>query len=176
MLAKFFIHHPVFAIVLSVVILIAGTLAMFTLPIAQYPQISPPTVNINAVYPGANAAVVEQSVGIPLEQAVNGADNMLYMASKSTNDGHYSLTCTFKIGTDLNLAAVDVQNRVKGAEGSLPPEVIAVGVAIKKQSPDMVAVVSIYSPSRSYDEVYLSNYTSINVVDQLSRWWVSAAP
>jgi hydrophobe/amphiphile efflux-1 (HAE1) family protein len=169
MLAKFFIHRPVFAIVLSLGILIAGALAMLHLPIAQYPQISPPTVAIEAFYLGANASVVEQSVAIPLEQAVNGADNMIYMASKSTNDGRYVLSCTFKVGTDLNLAAVDVQNRVKSAEGNLPAEVLANGVSIKKQSPDMVAVVSVFSPNRSYDEVYLSNYTTINVVDQLSR-------
>jgi HAE1 family hydrophobic/amphiphilic exporter-1/multidrug efflux pump len=168
-MARFFIHRPVLAIVLSLIILIAGTLAMVTLPIAQYPQISPPTVTVEAVYGGANAAVVEQAVAIPLEQQVNGADKMLYMASKSTNDGRYSLTCTFQVGTSLDLAAVDVQNRVKAAEGSLPPEVTAYGVAVKKQSPDMVAVVSIYSPGNSYDEVYLSNYTTINVVDQLSR-------
>ncbi len=169
MLAKFFIHRPVFAIVLSIVILIVGALAMVTLPVAQYPQISPPTVSIEAIYLGANAAVVEQSVAIPIEQAVNGADNMIYMASKSTNDGRYSLTCTFKVGTDLNLAAVDVQNRVKGAEGNLPAEVLSYGIAVRKQSPDMVAVVSVFSPNQSYDEVYLSNYTTINVVDQLSR-------
>ena len=169
MMASFFIHRPVLAIVLSLIILIAGTLAMVTLPIAQYPQISPPTVTMEAVYGGANAAVVEQSVAIPLEQPVNGADKMLFMASKSTNDGRYSLTCTFQVGTSLDLAAVDVQNRVKAAEGNLPPEVMAYGVAIKKQSPDMVAVVSVYSPGNGYDEVYLSNYTTINVVDQLSR-------
>ena len=168
-MARFFIHRPVLAIVLSLVILIAGSLAMVKLPIAQYPQISPPTVTVGAVYAGANAAVVEQSVAIPLEQQVNGADKMIYMSSTSTNDGRYSLTCTFEVGTNLDLAAVDVQNRVKGAEGALPAEVMAAGVTVQKQSSDMVAVVSIYSPSNSYDEVYLSNYTTINVVDQLSR-------
>ena len=116
-MARFFIHRPVLAIVLSLIILIAGTLAMVTLPIAQYPQISPPTVTVEAIYGGANAAVVEQAVAIPLEQQVNGADKMLYMASKSTNDGRYSLTCTFQVGTSLDLAAVDVQNRVKGRRG-----------------------------------------------------------
>jgi hydrophobe/amphiphile efflux-1 (HAE1) family protein len=169
MLPKFFIHHPVSAIVLSIAILIAGTLAMVHLPVAQYPQISPPTVTVSTAYPGANAAVVDQAVAIPLEQAVNGADNMIYMASKSSNDGRYSLSCTFKVGTDLKLAAVDIQNRVKSAEAGLPPEVLTYGVAVQKQSPDMVAVVSVFSPSHSYDEVYLSNYTSINIVDQLSR-------
>src|SRR5579871_1788194 len=116
-MARYFIHRPVLAIVLSLVILIAGTLAMLKLPIAQYPQISPPTVTVSAVYPGANASVVEQAVAIPLEQQVNGAEGMLYMASTSTNDGRYSLTCTFEVGTNLDLAAVEVQNRVKGAEG-----------------------------------------------------------
>jgi HAE1 family hydrophobic/amphiphilic exporter-1/multidrug efflux pump len=169
MFARFFIHRPVFAVVLSIVILIAGALAMLRLPIAQYPQISPPTVSVETFYPGANSAVVEQAVAIPLEQQVNGADNMLYMSSQSTNDGRYSLTCTFKVGADLNLAAVDVQNRVKSAEGYLPPEVLGIGVTVKKRSPDMVGVVTIFSPDHSYDEVYLSNYTTINVVDQLSR-------
>ena len=168
-MARFFIHRPVLAIVLSLVILIAGTLAMLSLPIAQYPQISPPTVTVGAVYPGANAAVVEQAVAIPLEQQINGAIGMVYMSSTSTNDGRYSLTCTFEVGTDLDLAAVDVQNRVKGAEGSLPSEVLTAGISVQKQSSDMVAVVSIFSPANSYDEVYLSNYTSINIVDQLSR-------
>ncbi len=169
MFARFFIHRPVFAIVLSIAILIAGAMAAANLPIAQYPQISPPTVTVNATYIGANAAAVEQSLAIPIEQAVNGADNMIYMASKSTNDGRYSLTCTFEVGTDPDLAAVDVQNRVKAAEGNLPPEVLAYGISIRKQSPDMVAVVSVYSPTGSYDELYLSNYTTINIVDQLSR-------
>ncbi len=169
MLARFFIHRPVFAIVLSLVILIAGTLSLVSLPIGRYPQISPPTVTVDAAYLGANAAVVEESVAVPLEQAVNGADKMLYMSSQSTNDGRYSLTCTFQVGTDLNLAAVDVQNRVKGAEGALPAEVIAEGISVRKQTPGMVAVVSVYSPSHSYDDVYLSNYTTLNVVDQLSR-------
>ena len=168
-MARFFIHRPVLAIVLSLVILLAGTLSMLSLPIAQYPQISPPTVTVDAVYVGANAAVVEQAVAIPLEQRVNGADKMLYMSSSSSNDGRYSLTCTFRVGTNLDLAAVDVQNRVKGAEGMLPPDVVTNGISINKQSPGMVAIVSVYSPGNSYDEVYLSNYTSINIVDQLSR-------
>ena len=168
-MARFFIHRPVLAIVLSLVILIGGALAMINLPIAQYPQISPPTVTVNAVYPGANATVVEQAVAIPLEQQVNGATGMMYMSSTSTNDGRYSLTCTFEVGTNLDLAAVDVQNRVKGAEGGLPAEVLTAGITVQKQTSDMVAVVSIYSPTHSYDEVYLSNYTTINLVDQLSR-------
>ncbi|MDP3001250.1 MAG: efflux RND transporter permease subunit [Bryobacterales bacterium] len=156
-MARFFIHRPVLAIVLSLVILIAGTLAMVRLPIAQYPQISPPTVTVGAAYAGANAAVVEQAIAIPLEQQVNGAEGMLYMSSTSTNDGRYNLTCTFEVGTSLNLAAVEVQNRVKAAEGNLPAEVIASGVEVTKQSSGMLGVVSIYSPDNSYDEVYLSN-------------------
>jgi hydrophobe/amphiphile efflux-1 (HAE1) family protein len=168
-MARYFIYHPVLAIVLSLVILIAGTLSLLQLPIARYPQISPPTVTVGAVYAGANAVVVEQAVAIPLEQQVNGAAKMIYMSSMSTNDGRYSLTCTFQVGTNLDLAAVDVQNRVKGAEGNLPPEVIASGVTVQKEAAGMIAVVGIYSPDNSYDEVYLSNYTTINVVDQLSR-------
>lgn len=168
-MARSFIHRPVLAIVLSLVILIAGTLAMLKLPIAQYPQISPPTVTVSAMYPGANASVVEQALAIPIEQQVNGAPAMLYMSSTSTNDGRYSLTCTFEAGTNLDLAAVEVQNRVKGAEGSLPAEVLTAGISVEKQSSDMLAVVSIYSPDNSYDEIYLSNYTTLNIVDQLSR-------
>ncbi len=168
-MARFFIHRPVFAIVLSLVILIAGTMSIFTLPVAQYPQITPPTVQVETIYVGANAQVVEQSVAIPIEQEVNGAENMLYMSSKSTNDGRYVLTCTFSVGTDLNLAAVDVQNRVKKAEGKLPSEVLAYGVQVKKQSPDMIGALTIYSPDGSYDELFLSNYATINIVDRLSR-------
>ncbi len=168
-MARYFIHRPVLAIVLSLVILIAGALATLKLPIAQYPQISPPTVTVSTMYPGANASVVEQAVAIPLEQQVNGVPRMMYMSSTSTNDGRYSLTCTFEVGTNLDLAAVEVQNRVKGAEGSLPAEVLTAGISVQKQSSDMLAVVSIYSPDNSYDEIYLSNYTTLNIVDQLSR-------
>jgi multidrug efflux pump subunit AcrB len=168
-MAKFFIHRPVLAIVLSLVILIAGTMAMLQLPIAQYPQIAPPTVTVGAAYPGANASVVEQSVAIPLEQQVNGAEGMLYMSSMSTNDGRYTLTCTFEVGTNLDLAAVDIQNRVSAAQGLLPVDVATNGISVQKQSSGMIGVVSIYSPGNSYDEVFLSNYTTINLVDQLSR-------
>jgi HAE1 family hydrophobic/amphiphilic exporter-1/multidrug efflux pump len=168
-MARFFLHRPVLAIVLSLAILIAGAMALKNLPVAQYPQISPPTVTVSATYPGANAAVVEQAVAIPIEQQINGTPNMLYMSSNSFGDGSYSLTCTFQSGTNLELAAVDVQNRVKSAEGTLPAEVITSGVTVQKQSSGMVAVISIYSPQNSYDEVYLSNYTSINIVNQLSR-------
>lgn len=168
-MAKFFIHRPVFAIVLSLVILIAGGMSILTLPVAQYPQITPPTVQVETIYVGANAQVVEESVATPIEQEINGAESMLYMSSKSTNDGRYVLTCTFRVGTDLNLAAVDIQNRVKKAEGKLPSDVLAYGVQVKKQSPDMIGVLTLYSPDGRYDELFLSNYATINVVDRLSR-------
>ena len=167
--AKFFIFRPAFAIVISLVILIAGALSLFSLPIAQYPQITPPTVQLEAFYQGANAEVVEQSVATPIEQEVNGAENMIYMSSKSSGDGRYVLTCTFRIGTNLDIAAVDVQNRVNKAQAKLPSEVINTGISVKKQSPDMLMVISLYSPDKSYDDLFLSNYAKLNITDRLAR-------
>ena len=168
-MSKVFIHRPVLSIVISLVIIIAGALAIGALPIAQYPQISPPTVVVEATYPGANSKSVEESVAIPIEQQVNGTENMLYMSSKSMSDGRYMLTCTFEVGTDLDIATVQVQNRVSQAQSRLPAEVVSFGITTKKQSPDMLMVISIYSPDDSYDALYLSNYTSINVLDTLTR-------
>jgi len=168
-MSQFFIHRPVLSIVISLVIIIAGGLAIGALPVAQYPQIAPPTVVVEATYPGANAQAVEESVAIPIEQEVNGAENMIYMSSKSMSDGRYQLTCTFEVGVDLDIAAVQVQNRVSKAQARLPVEVNNFGVSVKKQSPDMLMVISIYSPDDSYDALYLSNYTSINVLDPLTR-------
>jgi multidrug efflux pump subunit AcrB len=130
--AKFFINRPAFAIVISLVIMIAGSLSLFTLPVSQYPQITPPTVQVEATYQGANAEVVEQSVAVPIEQEVNGAENMIYMSSKSSSDGRYVLTCTFNVGTNLDIAAVDVQNRVSRAQSKLPSEVINTGISVRK--------------------------------------------
>jgi len=149
-MARFFIHRPVFAIVISLVILLAGIMSIASLPVAQFPQISPPTVQVEAVYPGASAEVLEQSVASTIEQEVNGAENMIFMSSKSTSDGRYVLTCTFEVGTDLNLASVDVQNRVSKAEAQLPPEVVRAGVTVKKQSTDMLMVLSLSSPDSSF--------------------------
>jgi HAE1 family hydrophobic/amphiphilic exporter-1/multidrug efflux pump len=168
-MSKFFIHRPVFAIVISLVILIAGGLAMTALPVAQYPQISPPTVEVEINFPGANAETVEKSIASAVEQEVNGAENMIYFSSKSTSDGRYVLTCTFNVGTNLDLANVDINNRVNKAQPKLPPEAIAAGISIKKKSPDMLVVLSLHSPDGTYDDLFLSNYASINLVDPLAR-------
>ena len=168
-MAKFFIHRPVFAIVVSLIILLAGGISILSLPIAQYPQISPPTVEVEINYPGANAETVEQSIATNVEAEVNGAENMIYMSSKSSSDGRYVLTCTFKVGTNLDLANVDVNNRVNKANAKLPPEAIAYGISVKKKSPDMLLAIAVYSPDKTYDETFLSNYTSINLVDPIAR-------
>jgi len=167
--AKFFIHRPVFAIVISLIILIAGGISIGTLPIAQYPQISPPTVEVEINYPGANAETVEQSIATNVEAEVNGAENMIYMSSKSSSDGRYVLTCTFKVGANLDLANVDINNRVNKAQAKLPKEAINYGISVKKKSPDMLLVVSVYSPDNTFDETFLSNFTSINLVDAIAR-------
>jgi multidrug efflux pump subunit AcrB len=179
-MAKFFIHRPVFAIVISLILLIAGGISIMTLPIAQYPQISPPTVEVEINYPGANAETVEQSVATNVEAEVNGAENMIYMSSKSSSDGRYVLTCTFNVGTNLDLANVDINNRVNKATAKLPKEAVSAGISVKKKSPDMLLVVSLYSPGNAFDETFLSNYASINLVDAIARtpgvgstriWW-----
>jgi hydrophobe/amphiphile efflux-1 (HAE1) family protein len=168
-MAKFFINRPIFAIVLSLMIMIAGALCIPSLPVAQYPQITPPTVEVEINYPGANAEEVEKSIAAVVEPEVNGAENMIYFSSKSSNDGRYLLLCTFTVGTDLDLANVDINNRVNKATPKLPPEAVAAGISIKKKSPDMLLVVSLYSPDGTYDDTYLSNYASINLVDAIAR-------
>lgn len=168
-MAKFFIHRPVFAIVVSLIILIAGGISIGTLPIAQYPQISPPTVEVEINYPGANAETVEQSIATNVEAEVNGAENMIYMSSKSSSDGRYVLTCTFKVGANLDLANVDINNRVNKATAKLPKEAVNAGISVKKKSPDMLLAIAIYSPDSSFDETFLSNFTSINLVDPIAR-------
>ena len=155
--------------VIALVITIAGLVAIFKLPVAQYPPISPPTVTVETFYVGASARVVEQNVAVPIEQEVNGAENMIYMSSTSTSDGRYFLTCTFKVGTDIDIAQVDVQNRVARADRSLPPEVKAFGITVQKASPDMLMVLSLYSPDNTYDDLFLSNYASLNLYDHIAR-------
>lgn len=167
--AKFFIHRPAFAIVISLVILIAGGLSIVGLPVAQYPDITPPTVQVETFYQGASAETIEQCVATPIEQEVNGTENMIYMSSYSSSDGRYVLTCTFKVGTDLKLAAVDVQNRISKAQSKLPAEVNAAGLSVTKQSPNMLVVVSLYSPDNSYDDLFLSNYARLHLTDALAR-------
>ncbi|MBK9168439.1 MAG: multidrug efflux RND transporter permease subunit [Bryobacterales bacterium] len=168
-MAKFFIDRPVFAIVVSLVILIAGGLSMLNLPVAQYPPIAPPTVSVQVTYPGASAETVEQSIATAIEQEVNGAENMIYMSSKSSSDGRYTLQVTFAVGTNIDLASVDVNNRVKKAVAKLPAEAVNAGVTVKKQSPDMLMIISVYSPDGSYDDTFLSNYATINLVDAITR-------
>jgi multidrug efflux pump len=167
--SHFFIDRPIFASVLSIVIVIVGLLAVFKLPVAEYPQVVPPTVVVKALYPGANPLVIADTVATPIEQEVNGVEDMLYMSAQCASDGSMSLTVTFKIGTDLDKAQVLVQNRVAVAEPRLPEEVRRLGVTTDKQSPDITLVVNLFSPSGRYDQVYVSNYAFLQVKDVLAR-------
>ena len=169
MFTRFFIDRPIFASVLSIIVVLAGTVALFTLPVAQYPEITPPTVEVSAVYPGANATTVADTVAAPIEQQVNGVEDMMYMTSRSTNDGGYTLTVTFKPGTDLNIAQVLVQNRVNLAQPVLPDLVKRRGVLVKKKSPTVLMIINLFSPDVSRDNLYLSNYATIQLRDELSR-------
>ena len=169
MFSRFFIDRPIFASVLSIVITLCGGIALFTLPVTQYPEITPPTVEVSAIYPGANARVVSDTVAAPIEQQVNGVEGMMYMSSQCTNDGAYALTVTFRQGTDLNLAQVLVQNRVALAQPILPSLVQRRGVTVKKKSPSVLMIVNLYSPDNTRDNLYLSNYATIQLRDELSR-------
>ncbi len=166
---NYFLRHPVFSIVLSVVILIIGVIGLKLLPIDQYPEIVPPVVKISASYPGADASTVTQAVATPIEQELNGTPGMIYMSSKSSNSGGYSALVTFDIGTDPELAAVDIQNRVKKAESRLPAEVVRNGISVEKETANRLMTITIQSDDPEFDEVYLSNYTTLNVVDLLRR-------
>jgi HAE1 family hydrophobic/amphiphilic exporter-1/multidrug efflux pump len=166
---NFFIERPVFSTVLSLIITLAGGVALIGLPISQYPNIVPPQVTVSANFPGANADVVTQSIAAPLEQQVNGARDMIYMDSKSANDGSYNLVITFEVGTNQDIAAVDVQNRVAIAQASLPQDVTRQGVQVRKQSNDFLKVYALTSPKRTYDNVFLSNYAVLNAQDALAR-------
>ena len=167
--SRFFIDRPVFAVVLSLVVLAAGLLAIRGLPISEYPEVTPPTITVRAVYPGANPTVLAQTVGTPLEEAINGVEHMLYMSSSATADGVLSLTVTFEIGTPVDLAQVQVQNRVSQALARLPEEVRALGIVTEKRSPDITMVVHLVSPDGRYDPVYLRNYALLNVRNELAR-------
>ncbi|HEV3236707.1 MAG TPA: efflux RND transporter permease subunit [Gemmataceae bacterium] len=169
MFSSFFINRPIFASVLSIVITLGGSIALFTLPVAQYPEIAPPTVEVSASYPGANAQVVADTVAAPIEQQVNGVENMMYMSSQCTNDGNYTLTVTFKPGTDLNISQVLVQNRESLAEPILPDLVKRRGISVKKKSPNVLMIVNLFSPDDSRNNLYLSNYATIQLRDELSR-------
>ena len=167
--SHFFIDRPVFAAVLSIVITIAGALAAFNLPIAQYPEIAPPTVTVTATYTGANAETIAKTVAAPIEQQVNGVEKMLYMSSQSTNTGQMQLTVTFAVGTNLDTAQVQVQNRVAIAQPQLPQEVQRAGLIVKKASPDITMVVQLFSPDGRYDPLFISNYATLQVRDELLR-------
>jgi len=168
-LAHFFIDRPIFATVISVVIVILGAIAYLTLPAAQYPDIVPPTIVVRASYPGASPEVIADTVATPIEQEVNGVEDMLFMSSQSTTDGQMELTVTFKLGTDLDTAQVLVQNRVAIAEARLPEEVRRLGVTTVKSSPDLLLVIHLVSPDKTYDQLYLGNYALIQVRDALAR-------
>lgn len=169
MISAFFIDRPKFAFVISIVISLAGFLAVNVIPVAEYPDIAPPQVKVKTTYPGANASVVQEAVAAPIEAQVNGVDDMLYMSSTSANNGDYELTVTFAVGTDPDIAAVNVQNRVAIANAQLPQDVIRQGITTQKQSSNMLMVVNLVSPDDSQDELFLSNYASIYIQDQLSR-------
>ena len=169
MISRFFIDRPIFATVLSVVITLIGLIARYWLPMAQYPRITPPGVAVTINYPGASAPVVADTVAAVIEQQVNGVEGMLYMSSQMGNDGSYTLTVTFDIGTDVNTALVMVQNRVALAMPQLPPEVQNQGITIRKKTPDMLMIVNFFSTKDEYDDIYLSNFATIFVKDELLR-------
>jgi hydrophobe/amphiphile efflux-1 (HAE1) family protein len=167
--AHFFIDRPVFAAVISIVMVIVGIIAALSLPISQYPEIAPPTVVVSATYPGANAKTVADTVATPIEQQMNGVENMLYMSSQCTNDGSMRLTVTFKLGTNLDTAQVQVQNRVAVAEPQLPEDVRRTGITVKKTSTEITLVVQLYSPNDTYDPLYVSNYATLQLRDEIAR-------
>jgi multidrug efflux pump len=169
LISRFFIDRPIFAGVISVIITLTGAIFVWTLPIAQYPDITPPTISVSCLYPGASSTVVAETVASPIEQQVTGVENALYMSSQCTNDGGYSLTVTFDVGTDLDMAQVLVQNRVNLALPSLPAEVKQTGVTVKKKSPSILLVVNLVSPDNTFDQLYLSNYATTRLRDELAR-------
>jgi HAE1 family hydrophobic/amphiphilic exporter-1 len=166
---KRFIERPVLSTVISIILTLLGLLSMYSLPITQFPDIAPPTVNVSAVYPGANAEVVARAVATPIEEAINGVENMTYMTSTSANDGSLSLNVYFKIGTNPDLAAVNVQNRVSKAVNQIPAEVVQAGISTQKQQNSMIMVPLIYSTNPAYDEKFLQNYTKINIIPEIQR-------
>ena len=166
---RFFINRPIFAIVLSVLMLIAGAISYFQLPLSEYPQVTPPTVQVTASYPGANPQVIADTVASPLEQAVNGVEGMMYMQSQMSTDGRMVLTISFEQHIDPDVAQIQVQNRVSRALPRLPSEVQRIGVVTDKTAPDILMVVHMLSPGDRYDPLYVSNYAMLNVRDELAR-------
>ncbi len=169
MLSRFFINRPIFAAVLAIFIVLAGLAAMRTLPIAQYPEIAPPVVTVRAIYPGASAEVLEQTVAAPLENQINGVEDMLYMSSTSSSNGIVDIYITFEIGTDVDQATVNVNNRVRQAEARLPQEVRRQGLTVEKSSSSFLLVLAFYSPDGTFDDLYTSNYVTLNVLDTIKR-------
>ncbi|MHC4351004.1 MAG: efflux RND transporter permease subunit, partial [Planctomycetota bacterium] len=169
MLSRFFIYRPIFASVVSIVIVLAGGITIPFLPVEQTPNITPPTVEVEATYPGASAEVIAETVAAPIEEEVNGVEDMIYMSSKSSDDGKMTLTVSFEVGTDIDMATVLVQNRVTVAEPLLPEEVKREGVTVKKKSTNIVLMVNLFSPDGLYDEIYQSNYINTQIKDVLSR-------
>ena len=168
-MSEFFIRRPIFAIVISILMVVMGLLVLKGIPISQYPEITPPMVQINATYNGANSVNMEQTVATPIEQQVNGVEKMLYMRSVNANDGTMRLEVSFEVGTNLDNANMLTQNRVSQASPFLPPEVTAMGVTVKKSLTFPLMLVSISSPNNSYDSKFLNNYSFINIVDELKR-------
>ena len=168
-MAEFFVRRPIVAMVIAIIMVIVGVVAMQSLPIAQYPEITPPEISVSATYTGANAEVVEQSMATPVEQKVNGVENMIYMKSVNSNDGKMNLSVSFEVGSDLDMSNVLVQNRVSESEASIPEEVRRLGITVKKKLSFPLMLVSIYSPNSSYDQDFQSNYLTINVLDAAAR-------
>src|SRR6202521_1178134 len=168
-ISHFFIDRPIFAAVVSIVFVILGGVPFARLPVAQYPEIAPPIINVTGQYPGASADVVASTVVAPIEEQINGVENMLYLSSNSTADGRFTIAVSFDLGTNLDIAQVQVQNRVAIAQPRLPVDVRQVGVTVTKSSPDLMMVVHLYSPDRSRDALFISNYATLEIKDALTR-------
>jgi HAE1 family hydrophobic/amphiphilic exporter-1 len=168
-MSKFFIERPVLANVIAILIMVIGIAALWNLPVAQYPDVVPPTVQVTTRYPGASAATVVDTVALPIEQQVNGVQDMLYMQSYAASDGSYSLTVTFKIGTDLNFAQVLVQNRVNTALSALPDAVQSQGVTVEKKSTSILQIIALTADNPRFDSLYMANYATISLKDEIAR-------